>query len=213
MPPNKGYLRKNENLGNQMNKQVVRTIQTHVNGTVTIQLRPGLTERINIRQIIPQAMINKKININTAKLPQQCDITVQTRDKQSVRFFVKLFLTPNQKRGLSYSKALILVGKNAVPSHHQQVDMGYHIYDWSARRCSTYCVVHITVLGYKDSNTSDGQILTLRYHTSQYVPLHKLLIIVCWAYGLNPTILFEGVNHLGLVTLESSHSKMKINAS
>jgi hypothetical protein len=27
--------------------------QVHVNGTVTIQLRPGLTERINIRQIIP----------------------------------------------------------------------------------------------------------------------------------------------------------------
>ncbi len=28
-------------------------VQTHVNGTVTIQLRPGLTERINIRRIIP----------------------------------------------------------------------------------------------------------------------------------------------------------------
>jgi hypothetical protein len=28
-------------------------VQTHVNGTMTIQLRPGLTERINIRQIIP----------------------------------------------------------------------------------------------------------------------------------------------------------------
>jgi hypothetical protein len=28
-------------------------VQTHVNGTVTIQLRPGLTERINIRCIIP----------------------------------------------------------------------------------------------------------------------------------------------------------------
>ncbi len=27
--------------------------QVHVNGTVTIQLRPGLTERINIRRIIP----------------------------------------------------------------------------------------------------------------------------------------------------------------
>jgi hypothetical protein len=30
-----------------------RIVQVHVNGTVTIQLRPGLTERINIRQIIP----------------------------------------------------------------------------------------------------------------------------------------------------------------
>jgi hypothetical protein len=30
-----------------------RMVQVYVNGTVTIQLRPGLTERINIRQIIP----------------------------------------------------------------------------------------------------------------------------------------------------------------
>ncbi len=30
-----------------------KTVQVHVNGTVTIQLRPGLTERINIRRIIP----------------------------------------------------------------------------------------------------------------------------------------------------------------
>jgi hypothetical protein len=30
-----------------------KIVQVHVNGTVTIQLRPGLTERINKRQIIP----------------------------------------------------------------------------------------------------------------------------------------------------------------
>jgi hypothetical protein len=30
-----------------------KIVQVHVNGTVAIQLRPGLTERINIRQIIP----------------------------------------------------------------------------------------------------------------------------------------------------------------
>ena len=30
-----------------------KIVQFHVNRTVTIQLRPGLTERINIRQIIP----------------------------------------------------------------------------------------------------------------------------------------------------------------
>ena len=30
-----------------------KIVQTHVNGTVTIQLRPGLTERINIRRVIP----------------------------------------------------------------------------------------------------------------------------------------------------------------
>jgi hypothetical protein len=28
-------------------------VQLHVNGTVTIQLRPGLTERVSMRQIIP----------------------------------------------------------------------------------------------------------------------------------------------------------------
>ncbi len=30
-----------------------KIVQVHVDGTVTIQLRPGLTERINTRQIIP----------------------------------------------------------------------------------------------------------------------------------------------------------------
>ncbi len=30
-----------------------KIVQIHVNGKVTIQLRPGLTERINIRGIIP----------------------------------------------------------------------------------------------------------------------------------------------------------------
>jgi hypothetical protein len=29
-----------------------KIVQVHVNGTVTIQMRPGLTERINVRQII-----------------------------------------------------------------------------------------------------------------------------------------------------------------
>jgi hypothetical protein len=30
-----------------------RVLQTHVNGTVTIGLRPGVSERLNIRRIIP----------------------------------------------------------------------------------------------------------------------------------------------------------------
>ena len=30
-----------------------RVLQTHVNGTVTIELRPGVSERLNIRRIIP----------------------------------------------------------------------------------------------------------------------------------------------------------------
>ena len=55
MPPNKGYLRKKwkpRKLDEQTSGPY-KKVQTHVNGTVTIQLRPGLTERINIRQIIP----------------------------------------------------------------------------------------------------------------------------------------------------------------
>ena len=28
-------------------------LQTHVNGTVTIELRPGISERLNIQRIIP----------------------------------------------------------------------------------------------------------------------------------------------------------------
>ncbi len=35
-------------------------VQTHVNGTVTIQLRPGLTERINIRRISRGGIGKKK---------------------------------------------------------------------------------------------------------------------------------------------------------
>ena len=30
-----------------------RVLQTHVNGSVTIELRPGVSERLNIRRIIP----------------------------------------------------------------------------------------------------------------------------------------------------------------
>ena len=30
-----------------------RTLQTHVNGTLTLELRPGVSERINIRRVIP----------------------------------------------------------------------------------------------------------------------------------------------------------------
>ena len=30
-----------------------RVTQTHVNGTLTIELRQGVTERINIRRVIP----------------------------------------------------------------------------------------------------------------------------------------------------------------
>ncbi len=30
-----------------------KVLQTHVNGTLTIELKPGISERINIRRVIP----------------------------------------------------------------------------------------------------------------------------------------------------------------
>jgi hypothetical protein len=30
-----------------------RVVQTHVNGTVTIELKPGVSERLNIQRIMP----------------------------------------------------------------------------------------------------------------------------------------------------------------
>ena len=30
-----------------------KILHTHVNGTLTIELKPGVTERINIRRVIP----------------------------------------------------------------------------------------------------------------------------------------------------------------
>jgi hypothetical protein len=53
--PNKGFLRKKwkPRKLDERTSGPYEIVQTHVNGTVTIQLRPGLTERINIRKIIP----------------------------------------------------------------------------------------------------------------------------------------------------------------
>jgi hypothetical protein len=49
--PQQTVLKKKWTLDEQTNG-LYKIVQTHVNGTVTIQLRPGLKERINIRQII-----------------------------------------------------------------------------------------------------------------------------------------------------------------
>jgi hypothetical protein len=57
---------------------------------------------------------------------------------------------------------------------------------------------------------SDRYMIISRYCVLYYVPLHKLLAIACWAHGVNPAILFEGVNHLGLVTLKSSQSSVNL---
>jgi hypothetical protein len=55
MPHNKWYLGKKwkpKKLGERTSGPY-KIVQVHVNRTVTIQVRPGLTERINTRQIIP----------------------------------------------------------------------------------------------------------------------------------------------------------------
>jgi hypothetical protein len=52
-PSNKGYLRKDENpckLGKKTSGPY-KVLQTHVNGT--LELRPGISEKINIRRDIP----------------------------------------------------------------------------------------------------------------------------------------------------------------
>jgi hypothetical protein len=53
--PQQLVLKKNgsqKKLGKRTSGQY-KIVQVHVNGTVTIQLRPGVTERINIKRIIP----------------------------------------------------------------------------------------------------------------------------------------------------------------
>jgi hypothetical protein len=44
--------RKSQTLG-QKTSGPYKILQTHVNGTVTIELKPGITERININRVIP----------------------------------------------------------------------------------------------------------------------------------------------------------------
>jgi hypothetical protein len=54
MSLNKGYLRKNEKpckLG-ERTSGLYRVLQTHVNGTLTIELRPGISKTFNIRRVI-----------------------------------------------------------------------------------------------------------------------------------------------------------------
>jgi hypothetical protein len=55
MSLNKGYLRKKwkpRKLGERTSGPY-RVLQTHVNGTLTIELRQGVSERINISRVIP----------------------------------------------------------------------------------------------------------------------------------------------------------------
>ena len=40
-------------LVSRSSQQVYRVVQVHTNGTRTIQRRPGLTDRVNIRQLRP----------------------------------------------------------------------------------------------------------------------------------------------------------------
>ncbi len=92
----------------------------------------------------------------------------------------------------------------AVPSRHYVGRTGCHIYGWSVRQCRTY-------LGYTRKvklQTHIFQITTLVHlqstvHQSMYESSvttgHSSL-----THGISPTILFRGVNHLGLVTNENA---------
>ena len=53
--PQQKILKKNGILANWENKPVdhKKILQTQVNGTLTIELRPGVSERINIKRVIP----------------------------------------------------------------------------------------------------------------------------------------------------------------
>ncbi len=55
MSLNKGYSRKNGNPENWVREPMDHTgfLHTHVNGTLTIELRQSISERINIRRVIP----------------------------------------------------------------------------------------------------------------------------------------------------------------
>ncbi len=52
MSLNKGYLRKNGTNSGKRTSGPYRVLQTNVNGTLTIELQPGVSERLNIRRVI-----------------------------------------------------------------------------------------------------------------------------------------------------------------
>ncbi len=62
-----------------------------------LQLSSGLTERINIGQITIEAMINERINTNTTKLPQQCDITVYTETNSQKECLLRFLFHQTKK--------------------------------------------------------------------------------------------------------------------
>ena len=51
--PQQRVLKKHWKQLDERTSGLYRILQTHVNGTVTIELRPGVSERLNIRRIIP----------------------------------------------------------------------------------------------------------------------------------------------------------------
>jgi hypothetical protein len=50
---NREYLRKHGNPKGIRTTGPYTILQTHVNGTVTIELQPGISERLNTQRIIP----------------------------------------------------------------------------------------------------------------------------------------------------------------
>ena len=67
-----------------------RVVKTHVNGTITIELRPGVSERLNIRRNIPY----KEWMLTYPLFPS--DVTHPSRLRDSQKGFSGFSLSPNQ---------------------------------------------------------------------------------------------------------------------
>ncbi len=97
-----------------------------------------------------------------------------------------------------------------MPSHHYVGRTGCHIYDWSARQCGTYLgftrkVKHqtgifqiTTLVNLQVVNLLQGTVHWSMFESSATTDQSSL------THGISPTILFWGVNHLGLVTTKNA---------
>ncbi len=85
---------------NKRTSGLYRVVQTHDNGTVTIELRPGLSEILNIQRVMPYKEWSidwmQKIRYSPAMWHTHLD------QGKSDKLFVKIFLSPKPNGGLGY---------------------------------------------------------------------------------------------------------------
>ncbi len=106
--------------------------------------------------------------------------------------------------------AMSLLPDSTVPSRHYVDRLGCHIYDWPAQWCYTY-------LGYTSRVTHQMGIFQMTILVNLQGTLHGSMYKSSTTAGhsllthrISPTILFGGVNHLGLVTTEKHPAVKKI---